>query len=179
MSDICMNNVKSFVLDVDGVLTDGRYYYTTEGKVMKQFGPDDHDALLLLKEHVDIHFVTGDRKGFAITEKRVLHDMKFPLDLVSTFERVQWLLDKGFDLESTIYMGDGIFDAAVFSAVGYGIAPKNAFYTTLQHADFVTSSEGGNSAVAEACIHILEKFFQPFDPLTGYSSKGGEWEKQT
>ena len=41
-------NVKNFVIDVDGVMTDGQFYYTAEGKVMKVFGPNDHDALLLL-----------------------------------------------------------------------------------------------------------------------------------
>ena len=42
---------KFFVLDVDGVMTTGHFFYTKSGKVMKMFGPDDHDALLLLKKH--------------------------------------------------------------------------------------------------------------------------------
>ena len=43
---------KAFVLDVDGVMTDGRFYYNIEGKVIKIFGPDDHDALTLLKPYI-------------------------------------------------------------------------------------------------------------------------------
>lgn len=173
-----MKEIENFILDVDGVMTDGRYYYTTEGKVMKTFGPDDHDALLLLKSHVHICFVTGDRKGFEISKKRIEEDMKFPLTLVSTFERAKWMRDSGFDLEKTIYMGDGIFDAMVFNEVAYSIAPANAFYTTKEKANFVTRSVGGDSAVAEACLHILEKFFKPFDPLNAGLSKGhGEWGK--
>lgn len=167
---------KHFILDVDGVLTDGRFYYTTEGKAMKAFGPDDHDALLLLKPYLNIHIVTGDRKGFEITKKRVAGDMKFKLDLVSTVERVQWMKENDFALEETIYMGDGIFDAAVFDQVAYGIAPANALYTTKEKADFVTKSVGGDSAVAEACLHILEKFFVPFDPLhVTLTKSSGEW----
>jgi 3-deoxy-D-manno-octulosonate 8-phosphate phosphatase (KDO 8-P phosphatase) len=99
--------------------------------------------------------------------------------LVSTFERVQWMKDKGFNPQETIYMGDGIFDAAVFDQVAYGIAPANAFYTTKKKADFVTKSAGGDSAVAEACLHILKKFFTPFNPLKVTLKKGsGEWGTQ-
>jgi len=168
--------LKNFILDVDGVLTDGRFYYTSEGKVMKAFGPDDHDALLLVREHLAVHIVTGDKKGFDISKKRIADHMKFPLDLVSTFQRVSWMKDNGFDPKETIYMGDGIFDAMVFDAVAYGIAPANAFYTTKKKADFVTKSAGGDSAVAEACVHILGKFFSPFNPLNVTLKRGsGEW----
>lgn len=168
--------MRNFIIDVDGVMTDGRFYYTAKGKVMKAFGADDHDGLLLLKPHMNICFITGDRKGFEITKKRIADDMKFPLELVSTLERVKWMEDSGFKLDESIYMGDGIFDAMVFDKVAYSIAPANAFYTTKAKADFVTPSMGGYGAVAEACLHILEKFFTLFDPLNFKLEKSsGEW----
>jgi len=168
--------IKNFILDLDGVMTDGRFYYTTEGKVMKAFGADDHDALLLLKPYVKILFITGDRKGFEISRRRIVDDMKFPLELVSTLERVKWMEENGYVPSETAYMGDGIFDAMVFDKVGYGIAPGNAFYTTKEHADFVTPSVGGYGAVAEACLHLMNKFFVPFDPLHVVMEKSsGEW----
>lgn len=170
--------IKNFVLDVDGVLTDGTFHYTSDGKVMKVFGPNDADALLLLRSHLNICFVTGDKKGFEITKKRVETDMKFPLHLISTFERVKWLEENGFSPDETIYMGDGIFDAMVFDKVAYSIATKNSFYFTKERAHFVTPSCGGNSAVAEACLHIAEKFFEPIDLLNAsLCGKGGEWGK--
>ena len=168
---------KYFVVDVDGVLTDGQYHYTSEGKIMKIFGPDDNDALNLLKKYLTIHMISGDKRGFPITKKRVADDMKFPLDMVSTFERVRWI-EEHYSLEETIFMGDGIFDAMVFAKVAYGIAPANAFHTTKANADFVTQSRGADSAVAEACLHIMEKFFEPFDPLNTKLGKGdGVWGK--
>ncbi len=168
--------IKNFILDVDGVLTNGKYYYTTEGKVMKSFGPDDHDALLLLKPYINICMITGDKKGFNITKKRVVIDMKFPLHEVSTFDRMKWISDN-FNPEETIYMGDGIFDVKVFNNVAYSIAPNNAFYKTKEKADFVTYSCGGDSAVAEACIHIMDKFFKSADILnTKFRIEGGEWK---
>ena len=37
-----------FIFDVDGVLSDGKFYYSVDGKVLKVFGPDDHDALQIV-----------------------------------------------------------------------------------------------------------------------------------
>jgi 3-deoxy-D-manno-octulosonate 8-phosphate phosphatase (KDO 8-P phosphatase) len=173
-----INKVPKFlVIDVDGVLTDGQYHYTSDGKIMKVFGPDDNDALSLLKKHMHIHMISGDKRGFDITKKRVAEDMKFPLDLVSTFDRLDWIKQK-YNLDETIYIGDGIFDAMVFDKVAYSIAPANAFYTTKAKANFVTKSRGGDSAVAEAVLHIMEKFFEPFNPSdTGLDKGEGVWGK--
>ncbi len=172
-----MPSLKHFILDVDGVFTDGKFYYTAEGKVMKLFGPDDHDALLLIKKHLNILMVTGDKKGFEISKKRVETDMHFPLHMVSTHERVEWIRQR-FDPQEVVYMGDGIFDAKVFSEVGYCIAPANAFFKTKELANFVTEKEGGAGAVAEACWHLAEKFFTPLD-LSGMKLNAGqgEWGK--
>ena len=104
-----MNNKKPkcFILDVDGVMTTGHFLYTAEGKVMKIFGPDDNDGLSLLKSNLEIRFVTGDIKGFAISHKRIVDDMKFPLEIVSTIRRIDWIKER-YPLEDVIYMGDGI-----------------------------------------------------------------------
>lgn len=169
---------ETFILDVDGVFTDGRYYYTAEGKYMKKFGPEDHDGLSLLKDKLHIHCLTGDKRGYAITEKRIAQDMGLPLDLASTFERNEWI-QKNFDPKKTIYMGDGMYDPLVFKEVGFSIAPANAFYKTKDNADYITKNKGGEGAVAEACIYILETFFHiPFDIFSLDLSKGsGAWKK--
>ncbi|KKS10103.1 MAG: Low specificity phosphatase (HAD superfamily)-like protein [candidate division WWE3 bacterium GW2011_GWF2_41_45] len=169
---------KYLVLDVDGVFTDGTFYYTTEGKVMKKFGPEDNDALSLLKDKLTIHAISGDKNGFAITKKRIADDMGLPLDLVSTFNRVEWIEQK-YNLAETIYMGDGIYDPLVFKKVGYSIAPANAFFKTKEMANFVTNARGGEGAVAEACLHILEKFFGPFDLFNSdFSNGSGAWKNK-
>ncbi len=166
-----------FVMDVDGVLTTGHFFYTADGKMMKIFGPDDNDGLSLLNPHLEIRFVTGDRKGFDITYKRVVDDMKYPLDLVSTVRRIEWIEER-YPLERVIYMGDGIFDHYVMNQVGYSIASANADKWAKQYASYVTERSGGDRAVAEACLHIMETFFTPFDPseLPNAQVKlSGEW----
>lgn len=172
-----MKTPKVFILDVDGVLTTGQFFYTAEGKVMKVFGPDDNDALSLLSPYLEIRFVTGDRKGFNISKKRIVDDMKYPLDLVSTIRRVNWIAEQ-YALDEVIYMGDGIFDHYVFNEVGYSIATNDSDEYAKKHANYVTKRCGANRAVAEACLHILETYFEPFDPNRLPSDQivvSGEW----
>ncbi|WP_126455340.1 HAD hydrolase family protein [Sulfuriflexus mobilis] len=168
---------KCFILDVDGVMTTGQFLYTADGKAMKVFGPDDNDGLSLLKSHIDIRFVTGDKKGFPISKKRIVDDMGFPLDIVSTIRRINWI-EEQYDASEVIYMGDGIFDHYVMKKVGYAIAPSNADDVAKKHANFVTQRSGADRAVAEACLHVLEVFFTPFDPNEAPNSQSklsGEW----
>ena len=149
--------MKAFVIDVDGCLTDGQMWYSAEGKVMKSFGADDHDALNLIKDMITIQFVTADLLGWNISCSRIRDDMKFPLDRVPMDRRVQWIKDY-WKLKDVIYMGDGILDGDIFEKVGYSICPADGFYLTREKADYVTQHSGGHRAVAEACLHIKEKF---------------------
>jgi 3-deoxy-D-manno-octulosonate 8-phosphate phosphatase (KDO 8-P phosphatase) len=172
-----MTKPRVFILDVDGVMTTGHFLYTSEGKSLKVFGADDNDGLSLLSSHISIRFVTGDRKGFSISQKRLVEDMKYPLDLVSTIRRVDWIRER-YELAEVIYMGDGIFDHYVMREVLYSIAPANADPNAKRAADFTTQRSGGDRAVAEACLHILDKFFDPYDPERLPSNQGkmsGEW----
>ena len=153
----------NFILDVDGVLTTGQFFYSSEGKVFKVFGPDDNDALKLISKFMNVHFVTGDSKGFDISKKRISDDMSFKLSLVSTTKRIHWI-EENYDLEKTVYMGDGIFDHYVMRSVFYSIAPANANITAKQYADHTTQRSGGDRAVAEACVHLINKFWGGYDP---------------
>ena len=158
-----MDTPKVFILDVDGVLTDGCFYYSQDGKVLKKFGPDDNDALKLLEPYIEIRFVSGDKNGFEITKKRI-EDMHYTLDFVSTTKRIDWIKER-YNPKEVIYMGDGIFDCIVMQETGYSIATMDSDDNAKKCADYITSRTGAHRAVAEACIHILEKFFEPYIPV--------------
>jgi len=153
-----IRNPENFILDLDGVLTDGKFYYSQDGKFLKAFGADDHDCLNFLKQYLHIEVVTADTRGFEISKKRVADDMGLEINLVSAFHRPEWIINK-FDPGKTIYMGDGVLDHLVFRRVLYSIAPANAMNFTKKQADYVTEKVGGDRAVAEACLHILKNFF--------------------
>jgi 3-deoxy-D-manno-octulosonate 8-phosphate phosphatase (KDO 8-P phosphatase) len=154
-----------FILDLDGVLSDGKFYYSNKGKILKAFSVDDHDALNYLSRFIKIQVITADSKGIKISKRRIEKDMGLSLELVPAQNRGEWLATR-FDLTKAIYMGDGIFDFLVFKEVMYSISPNSALPSTKKYADFVTKSNSGERAVAEACIKILEMFFQKHNIFT-------------
>lgn len=154
---------KFLVFDCDGILSTHEFYYSEDGKVLKKFGADDNDALSLLKPYLKkIIFVTGDKRGFNITKKRV-NDMGYECELVSTIKRIDWIKEK-FNLEETIYCGDGIFDHYVFKKIGYAITTCDAFDHVKNEADYVTKRRGGDRAIAEISLHLLDEFFESYNP---------------
>lgn len=166
---------RTFVIDVDGVMTTGQILYSSEGKAYKIFGPDDHDILNILRDKIDIFFITADKRGYPISKKRIVDEMKFDLHLVHPARRLEWFR-KHVDLKTTVYMGDGALDTEIFKEVGYAICPQNGFYKAKQTAHYVTRHNGGDRSVAEACIHLLEKFFG--DTQFTFNDEYGVWGKK-
>ena len=147
---------KRFILDVDGVLNDGMLYWGANGKPFKAFGNYDHDGLKLLRKHIEIEFVSADENGFGITHNRIVEHMKFPLTMVKEKDRLDFVLGKG-DPKETIFMGDGPYDAKIMPYVGLSFAPAQAWRTARENATHVTEREGGQGAVMDACIYIMDK----------------------
>ena len=148
---------KYFILDVDGVITDGQMIYDKNGKKYKIFGQDDHDSLKVIKKYIKVHFVSGDKLGFKISKKRV-EDMGFKIKYLPVEIREKWL-NKNFGLKNCIYMGDGIFDHLIMKKSYYSIAPKGSLKHVCQTANYVTKNKPAQRAVAEAVIHLLKVLY--------------------
>lgn len=144
-----------FCIDVDGVMTDGTFFYSSKGKLLKRFGPEDGDALEVLRRYIEIRFVTADHRGLAISRARIERDLAFPLDLVPGRSRLDWLAEK-YSLDRVAYMGDSFTDCGTLAAVRLGISPSNAHHFAQESSDFCTKSAGGHGAVAEACFFVAE-----------------------
>ncbi|MCK4752967.1 MAG: HAD hydrolase family protein [Planctomycetes bacterium] len=148
----------NFILDVDGVMNTGQFLYSEDGKAFKVFGPHDNDGLKLLKDKVEIKFITADKRGYPITCKRIVEDMGFELELISEQERFGYI-EQNYDLNKLIYMGDGYHDVKILKVCKFGIAPISARKEARDAADFVTESKAGDGAVLDACLEILNRFF--------------------
>lgn len=144
----------NFILDVDGVMTTGQFLYSKDGKEYKTFGAHDSDGLKMIRDLVNIKFITADKRGYPISRKRI-EDMGYKLELVTEGDRYTHVKEK-FGFENTFYMGDGIFDAAILRDCMFGVAPKNARVEAKEAANFVTDSNSGDGAVCDACIKIKE-----------------------
>ena len=160
--DLVVSNANSEIttvlFDVDGVFTDGSFYYNSDGKVFKKFGPEDGDGIKFLKYlGVDIFAISADHRGFKISEAR-MKDMGIPLNLVSEAERHTYIIEN-FDINSLAFVADGIFDSKSLAQARCGIATNNASRSAKRASDYVTSAKGGSGAVSEAAFFIGRTFF--------------------
>lgn len=145
-----------FALDVDGVLTDGKFLWDKDGnKIYKEFGPDDADALKLLEKIIPVEIFSKDGKGFRISESRANH-MKMPIHYMNMFERMEYL-DMTYGLENVIYMGDSFVDVPLLTKCRCGIATATSSPYAKKAANYVTSVGGGERAVAEAVFYVMKE----------------------
>ena len=70
---------KNFIIDVDGVMTDGKFHYSNQKKIFKVFGADDNEGLKILSKYLNIYFITSDRRGYKISKRRITEDMNYDL----------------------------------------------------------------------------------------------------
>lgn len=149
--------IDELITDVDGVLTDGKYFYSDKGKVLKQFGPHDSDGFKIIKSlGIRVTAISADHRGFSITKKR-LNDMGIEVHLVPEKDRLNWMKKKCF-LDSTAFVGDGLYDAAVMKVCALSFAPSNALDITKNVASYVTKAGGGNGVIFEVGMELLRMF---------------------
>lgn len=150
-------NIKLVLLDVDGVLTDGRLYYGNSGEELKAFDIQDGLGIKLLqKGGVKVGIITGRRS--ALLQRRAEELAISPL--VQGRED-KWLVlnemmqDLGVSLEEIAFVGDDLPDLAVIKRVGLGITPANGSHIVASQADWQTKNSGGDGAVREIAELIL------------------------
>jgi len=147
--------VRLVLLDVDGVLTDGRIWYGPAGEAMKAFDVKDGHGIVLLRDHVDFGVVSGRPAGSAaarLAELRFKHLVFGHRDKLEGYATLRHL---GFADEEVAYMGDDVNDVPLLRRVGLPAAPADARPEALEVARFVATRPGGRGAVRELCELIL------------------------
>jgi len=149
--------VRLIILDVDGVLTDGRLYYGDDGNEYKSFYSRDGHGLKMLQSHgLDIAILSG-RSSIAtarrMAELNVCHVYLGVEDKLSVF--ATFLEQQGLHTEQVAYVGDDIIDLPVMARVGLAIAVADADPFVKRHAHWQTPNPGGHGAVRDACELIL------------------------
>jgi 3-deoxy-D-manno-octulosonate 8-phosphate phosphatase (KDO 8-P phosphatase) len=147
--------VKLLLLDVDGVLTDGRLYYSDQGEALKAFDVKDGHGIVHLRAHLELGVISG-RPGLA---RRRLEELGFKhlvfaqRDKVAAYEELRAGL--GFADEQVGYMGDDVNDLGLLARVGLSAAPSDARPEVRAAVHFLAGSPGGRGAVRELCELIL------------------------
>ncbi len=149
--------IRLLALDVDGVLTDGRLYFTDDGKELKSFNTlDGHGIKMLQSAGVQVAIITGRKTNLVAkraSDLGIEHLFQGREDKVVALQELCVKTD--LELEQTAYMGDDLPDLAAVRAAGLGMSVCNAHYFVRAHADWVSELPGGMGAVREACDFIL------------------------
>ncbi|HYA32102.1 MAG TPA: HAD-IIIA family hydrolase [Thermodesulfovibrionales bacterium] len=150
--------VKLLILDVDGVLTDGRIILDNEGNEFKSFHVrDGHGIKMLVKAGIHVAIITG--RYSKVVERRAQE-----LGITDVFQRchaksgaLDHLVEKyGLSTREVAYVGDDVVDVPVLRRVGVPIAVNDAADETKDCAAMITKTRGGNGAVREICDFLLK-----------------------
>jgi len=166
-------SVELVLLDVDGVLTDGKLYFSGAGEELKVFNTlDGHGIKLLLNNNIKVGIISGrdsaaldaraQQLGIEILFKGRENKLPVFFEIMASLENVT--------NEQVVYIGDDLPDIPVIKQAGLGIAVPNAHREVLRNADIITKATGGNGAVREVCDFLLESkgiYQQLINSLTG------------
>ena len=143
--------------DVDGVLTDGRLYFTPAGDEMKAFHSRDGLGMVALaKAGIKLAIITG--RSSEIVARRAENlgiDLVFQGVSDKRAVMAQLLEREGLDFSQAGYMGDDVVDLAVMRACGFAATVPDADPLIKQHAHFVAQQAAGRGAAREVCELIL------------------------
>lgn len=149
--------IRLLILDVDGVMTDGRLYFSAEGELLKVFNILDGQGIKLLHASgVEVAIITGRRA--AALEKRaadlgIRHLYQGREDKLNALDEL--LAQLRLEYHQVAHLGDDLPDLPVIKRVGLGMAVANAYALVREQADWCTHTQGGNGAVREACDFIM------------------------
>lgn len=150
--------IRLLILDVDGVMTDGRLIWTDQPQQAKAFHVHDGFGIRLLQSNgIEVAVITGKQSEVVtarLSELKIKHFYQNKSDKLPVYEALLSELDIAD--EEVAYIGDDLPDLPVMQRVGLSIAVKNAHPFVKQHADWATENKGGKGAVREASDLILE-----------------------
>lgn len=163
-------NIRLIAFDVDGIMSNGRLYFSANGDELKGFNILDGLGMKqLMAAGITVAVITGRRSP--LTEKRMKdlgiphlmqgrEDKKVALqELVSTMDVTP---------EQIAYMGDDLPDLPAIRFAGLGITVPNGYWLVREQADYCTTAAGGEGAVREACDLILTSQNRLDDALAKY-----------
>jgi 3-deoxy-D-manno-octulosonate 8-phosphate phosphatase (KDO 8-P phosphatase) len=153
-----LSRVRLLVLDVDGVLTDGRLFYGAKGESLKSFHVrDGHGIKQVSAAGVTVAIISG-RKSAAVAKRArelgIKHVTQGATDKLAALTRL--VKARNVPLEHCACVGDDTPDAPILQVAGLAIAVADAHADALAAADLVTSRPGGYGAVREVCDWILD-----------------------
>lgn len=153
-----MKEIHLILLDVDGVLTDGRLGMTAAGEEIKFFSVYDGLAIRVAQNAGwKVGFLSGRKSKEVESRARELGVeivVQGSRDKIKDLETI--LLENNLEAFQVAYIGDDLPDLSVLKRVGFSAAPHNAADVVKESVDYVTERRGGEGAVREVVDLLLK-----------------------
>lgn len=164
--------IKLFLLDVDGVLTDGRLFYSEKGEETKVFNTlDGHGIKMLQSTGVEVGVISG-RNSIALTRR--LTDLGIKLQYLGREDKVAALAEiqasRNLTVREIAFAGDDWPDLPVMRSCGISFTVPNAHAEIRRAAALESEARGGHGAVREMCDFLLQATGQYNEILARYTA---------
>jgi len=150
--------LKLLILDVDGVMTDGRIVIDSGGVESKSFHVrDGHGIKLLIRAGIDVAIISGRNSGsveYCARELGIKSVFQGAKDKMRVYEAL--IEDMGLKDEEVAFVGDDVVDLPVLRRVGFSASVADASVLVTSAVDYVTANRGGRGAVRELAELILQ-----------------------
>lgn len=153
-----LKNIKLVITDIDGVLTDGGLYYTSEGLTFKRFYVRDGMGVVLLrKAGIETAIISGDNADLIQTRANKLKIELTYLGIEDKSIALNEIKEKRkLKNDEIAFIGDDVNDLVLLPLVGFTAAPADAHKSILSKVDYICSSKGGYGAFRELVDMLLE-----------------------
>lgn len=155
-----LKRIKAVILDIDGVLTDGRIGYGNGSDDEIKFFDvkDGHAIKLLQRADIKVGIISG-RESKANRRRATELGFDFmverALDKKVAFEKV--LKEQNLSAEECLYMGDDIIDLPILRRAGVSICPADAVEDIFEYVHYQTQAKGGRGAIREVVVMLLKE----------------------
>jgi 3-deoxy-D-manno-octulosonate 8-phosphate phosphatase (KDO 8-P phosphatase) len=149
--------VKLLALDVDGVLTDGKLYFSNSGEEMKSFSTLDGQGIKLLQSSGVVVALISARSSQLVSNRASNLGIQYVLQgSENKLDALTGIMQKlSLDFADVCYVGDDLPDLACIRKVALGVTVPNAHWLIKKMAFCCTTHGGGSGAVREVCDWIL------------------------
>lgn len=149
--DLHIPDIKMFLTDCDGCLTDGGMYYSETGDELKKFNTLDGMGFQILRERgIITGIITGEEMSLNRRRAEKLHVDILKMGVKNKIDVIRQLsVEYGIPMENIVYVGDDINDLEAVRQVGFGCAVRNGIKAVTDAADYVTAASGGEGAIRE------------------------------
>jgi len=153
-----LKQIELLLLDVDGVMTDGRIIWDAHGVETKAFNvKDGHGIKLVQRAGVQVGIITGRTSPVVDLRARELGIDILYQGALKKLDSYQDIKQRtGLEDHQIAYMGDDVIDVPVLRRVGFSAAPADALPEVAALVDYVARCKGGCGAVRELCDLLLK-----------------------